>query len=319
MNDIINNIISDMELAENSISTPRNGRHKMMLDATNYHLLLDEHSQKKIVKDYIINARELLLSNLKEKHYNYIPKLTHKVWLTNENNPTPPSDRFIEIVSDFYSDFDSCYEHIIWVNSPEIKKILEKKINIDNLSVRLLAKQDNILYWKGVKFELSENIVNLIDDSKFAFACDHLRIELLYLFGGIYSDWGIRFRYPIQEYFNYFEYTFILGDGGFYQNSLMASNENSDLFYKLVKLLKTPKAMASQFLTSFNAETEGWLAAGPAITILLMLVTNKHTKVLTLLGNENSIKWAAQKSWYTVDGSRNNNSIVVKETSPSLI
>ena len=305
-------LLLDLEECEEAYLKPSNGLHAFMRDAQEFSPLLTIEGQNRCFQAYIENCKKVLQDGIFSSNDRYLPPLTHKVWLTSETDPKLPLDRVLVSARDFYASFPKNYEHKIWVNNDWVATKLSEYFSEFNIAFIDINKA-------SYTFSLGKIISSLITDKKFAFACDLLRIELLALEGGIYSDWGIKFLVSVPELINKFRFTFILGDGGFFQNSLMASSVGCPFFKKLVNLLSDPDNLASNTLKDINSTTEGWLGAGPLITAVFLLTVSPKSKILLLRGNGKCLKWAAQKSWYTTQGSELIGARVVEGSQLSIL
>lgn len=303
-------LIEDLDECSRASRETSNGFHALIQNAQNFNSLLALDNQIRCVQTYVEKCKSRLIDENFLNNPVEIPHITHKVWLTSSSQPKLPLEKVLISARDFYNSFPSYYVHKVWVNNDWVAEQLNVYFAEFNISFINIDK---------CEFILEHQINLLINDGKFAFACDLLRVELLANEGGVYSDWGIKFLVDVIPAVERNRFTFIFGDGGFFQNSLMSCSTECAFFKKLVTLLSSPNELALNVLSDIDAASEGWLGAGPLITVFFYLSVSSHTKVLLLRGNDKCLKWAAQKSWYTEEGSKLIGSSVVSDTAPTYL
>lgn len=114
-----------------------------------------------------------------------IPLITHKIWVTSDSNPKNPALNYIRWLEQSIETNPTAagWTHYFWVENkgklPELTKMLEnhphiKLMELDSLDTTTFITGD--LYKEAIK------------KSKFGKATDILRLELLKIFGGYYTD-----------------------------------------------------------------------------------------------------------------------------------
>jgi mannosyltransferase OCH1-like enzyme len=119
-------------------------------------------------------------------------KITHKVWLTNENCPCEPNAETQNLVKTQYLRLPN-YRHIFWSNVPDFCRNFISSWNINNDNVEIRDIKEFSSYYG---YRLYEAYMN---QQLFANACDVVKIQVVCKYGGIFSDmgWALKDTFPI--------------------------------------------------------------------------------------------------------------------------
>lgn len=308
INSLMSKYESDIQVAFSQIEDPSNGIHQFIKNIASEYPFLDLIAIKSKMFDAVANSPRPGSEN------ESIQKLVHRVWLTNEDHPKLPEEKFFAVMKEGVGRFPLGWKTIFWTNSKVVAEFASSYVNDEAFEVRNPFDS----HWK---LSLSKNIRSLLDDRKYAFACDQLRIELIYKFGGVYCDMGIRFMDEIAPLLNGPRYAFLLGNSLFFQNSFFAAPKDDPLYRMMVDIQLNPYNVPKKLVGELDSTTEGWLASGLMITLLYLLMTPKSVDVRVFRGNGALIHWGSQRSWYQTSKTMNglSDSAIVENASLSLI
>jgi hypothetical protein len=236
-----------------------------------------------------------------------IPTITHKIWLSNPDHVSMPRIQYINTCKRFYESFDDKWTHIFWVNCVEVRDYISSAIPRNNVEVRLLTLTNGALYFGTEFFNLSNNIIKLINNRNFTFACDHLRIEIIEKYGGVYSDLGLEFKsgFNPSNCLTTHAYSFMMSHDGslFFQNQLLTGRKHDRFYRVLIEICKNPSMLPVEF------EDDLSVACGIMITLLyIVLIAKSSDRVFVFVANTNLISITSQQSWYKSKGADNTGS-----------
>jgi mannosyltransferase OCH1-like enzyme len=126
-----------------------------------------------------------------------IEHVTHRVWLSRDGQEPP------EWATNFYISSVEKHpelEHVLWCqNKANLRSTIEK---LSGSSVRITVREVGEIrdQMKGV-----EMYDSLMRQGYFVMACDVLRLEVLRLFGGLYTDYGYELKTNITSLLDRFD------------------------------------------------------------------------------------------------------------------
>jgi len=304
----------DLEVVKSSASSPGNGVHPLVSAMKDCFSFLTEGYIKQRFRAAADLSKNYLSVN--DGVHDGISKVTHKIWLTDEKEPSLPEERFIQMYEDFLSPFSEDWLHFFWTNSIYVAYEFERRFSRQRVQVKVISSCEHV-----ESFEVYGKVSQLIKKRKYAFACDLLRIEVLYRFGGLYSDIGIKFLGSPEDLLSKYPYVFILGDGLFLQNSLMGVRQFDPIMRKMIDISLNPHVVPRALIKEITPISEAWISAGPMITMIFLLSVPDQTPICLLKGNQNLLKWSSQKSWYKkeADGVGKYGSTIVGESQLDIL
>jgi mannosyltransferase OCH1-like enzyme len=159
-----------------------------------------------------------------------INKLTHKIWLTSNENPCIPDEKMLNLLKKHYQEL-SDYKHYFWTNNLEnankIIKLLEIDGNID-IHIKNIDEFDNMYPKKYIDL--------FIRNKLYANAGDILRIIIVYKYGGLYCDMGFSFNKYINFLLNDFDIMFNGEDWewckGYISHNVIYAKEPKNLIFE---------------------------------------------------------------------------------------
>ena len=131
-----------------------------------------------------------------------IEPLTHRVWLTDDNNPKEiDSERLSFYQASLKLHNNSITENHFWCRNPtKIPKTIQA---IKNFGVPV------IIHSMG-DFEdsfITKNIIKAyMKDGLYAFAGQLIRAEIILMFGGLYMDIGLEQQHDVTDYFKKYDF-----------------------------------------------------------------------------------------------------------------
>ena len=272
--------VSDLKWIREIIESPPLGVHGFIRGVKDHFCFLTVDNIKSKLQ---LLAQESENINYQANPKASIPKIMHRVWL-NPGKSVLPEEKFLATIRATCKNLGPTWQHIIWVNNSKTKLILEKYYQpFDNIKI-LDYRTDFI------PLKLKHNIEKLIENGKLAFACDQLRLELIYHFGGVYGDIGFHFKMNISELILNREYAFLMGQGLFFQNSFFGARAKDPLFRTLLEVNSQPDLFPREMLDKVDSFTEGYLASGLMVTFFYLLTVPDNIKPILFCGNKEIIQ-----------------------------
>ena len=166
-----------------------------------------------------------------------IPLITHKIWVTSEDDPKDPSIQYIQWLENSieHNPVSSGWVHYFWIESreklPKLAKMLESYHQ--NIKLMELNKLDTSIFLTGDLYKLA------IKEHKFGKATDIIRLELLRLFGGNYLDTDYEVYQSLMPYCN--AYNLVVGlepMSAYLCNAFIGASPNHPVIVKALELIK---------------------------------------------------------------------------------
>ncbi|CAO3383426.1 glycosyltransferase [Azospirillum argentinense] len=230
-----------------------------------------------------------------------IPKIFHRVWLTNTDSPCEPPEKYIEnFIRMTDSSENSEWKFLLWVQDESLLPATVSAIKNSGrpIEVKNIFKEISNGRWRRL-------LDAFIKDKKYPFAVDVLRMKILQEYGGVYTDMGAAFSDNFTRDFvvGSFKYSFIFWNNMFFQNSLMCMPPSSELANAFIKIVEDPYVLPEILVSPLTGLTEGQAFSGLLITALLLSLPLNEGDVCPLLPNGKVVSWSSQQSWYTNTGS----------------
>lgn len=163
-----------------------------------------------------------------------IPFLTHRIWLTDNRKPALVDSARLERYLQSLDVFPNSCEHTFWCLN---KQTIDA--NVSHLISRNSKLKIREIKEVSEHFILKDLIADLIHDGYYTFASDLIRKEILYMFGGLYSDIGVLYKKDFTDMFYKFNNLFLLHDRGELDIGMIASTSHSDLLYDDLHWIKS--------------------------------------------------------------------------------
>ena len=255
------------------------------------------------ISDMIKSARLILTGSQTAGHYfdprEPIPKIVHRIWLTNEAAPVEPPAEYVSALMQEAQEYRSSgWQHYLWIQDPSILPITVNRLQKHGY-VKIMRLSD--YFDEGNWLVLFRAFLS---DRKFPFAADVLRMKILYEYGGVYADMGARFvkRAAAEKIISLFEYAFIFWETLFFQNSLMVMPPKSRVSHTFMRIAENPYTIPRVLLEPLTGTSEGMAFSGLLVTAIVLRLFSRHDRICLLAPNGNVVSWSSQQSWYTNTG-----------------
>jgi mannosyltransferase OCH1-like enzyme len=216
-----------------------------------------------------------------------IPYISHKVWITSDDTPyevpTSRMEFYFQMVKD-YPDFT----HKFWcVDSKKIpatiKTIKDSGLNIDICSIRDIWPQ---IRGKEVLERFGEN-------NRFTHMSDIIRYNLIYLYGGMYSDFSTTFHTNIRPFLDHFDYW--TGRCGYLQgNTYIAGKKGNNVYNEFLFFIDNMDRVPNTLRNIHNCDVQ-WTSTG-AFTAYHCAFTLKNERILHIVSNSNIVNFRGMAS-----------------------
>ena len=247
-------------------------------------------------------------------------KFIHRIWLTNSSQPCEPPRKYVD---DIITRSRLSYQSDDWLTYLWVQ---DRKLLPSTTSA--LEATDGLVCVKEISEGLTAgawqvNFDKLIQDRKFPFAADILRVKILFEYGGIYADMGVHFATPqlLDLITNNFDYAFVFWENMFYQNSLIMTPVGSSICAAFLKVVEDPYLLPRSLLSPLSGMVEGHAFSGLLLTALLYSMAMEDGVLCPLVANKRVVSWSSQQSWYTNTGNHEGKfgNVFVPESSPSIL
>lgn len=215
-----------------------------------------------------------------------IPLITHRVWVTPAKNPHEvPAfalERYLESVR-FLKDKGD-YTHYFWcLNKKDIPQTMRtlKESDVGHLiKVREISE-----IWPQIRSK--HHIKYLMDNNYYTSASDYIRVNVVYLYGGIYTDMPWLFKQDITPLLNNFNYLVHIAkfrdDDLMLDKNLMAAQKGDTLLNHWLELMDKFHTIPQdiQELTPGLRRQLEWMMA--AYTSFLPAIIEKDALLLPIM------------------------------------
>lgn len=288
--DFINNIDYFVDVKKSLI---KNNYSKNDLNYSHYSIFFDNF-YKEILntnKNQMQTKREVNLQNILNNDIKLlnkkdkIPKLIFSIWITSTSKSYyPPKDKIIKLKKNI-------------VSNPQYTFILVSNIYLD-----LDIKYNNFKY-KKIDLEndyyYGRDILNrYLSENRYTAVSDILRFNLIYKYGGFYSDLGTKLILP--SILNKFDY--IIGQEGFcLGTTIFGSKPESNILFKICCFIDNLNRIAYNIRNiSDNILTPPWTSIG-ILTCLSDSFLSNNELLLPITYNESIFETNHMSSWLKKD------------------
>lgn len=244
----------------------------------------------KVEKAQLEEKRQALYQGFKDTYYNLqagpngapIPQISHRTWITSEDNPVEvPVDR-LNIYLDSIQMLDASpgWQHIFWcmdqTHLPQTVKFLQEAKDRLGLNIQIRDIKDILPSMRGRSiFEAFYN------DKRFCNANDIFRLNVLHNQGGIYADMGCTFLKDLTPFLEIYDRLFFLYDWGNIDHGVCAVKPHDDILDRYLNSLETlhllPKSVKT--LTSSASSQLTWTGSHH-LMIMLDLFSKETDKIM---------------------------------------
>jgi hypothetical protein len=251
-------------------------------------------------KQFVEDTFSLLKSAVAERtiHPNTtikpIPKLIHRLWLTNPESPAFPPEDYLRRICRQSKRLSGSYSFIFWHNAPKMASALAAQFQEAAMEFREISSL-------RAAPRMLERINLAIRNQKYVLAGDISKYLILRDIGGIYADLGLDFGADLVDLVSASDVALLLDRNLFFQPAFMAAPPNFTPFRIWCALLSRPEAISAIGLrdhTKFTAGSEIWVHGGVGFTAALILFYDRSYTLLTIPPNRGSLHLESQGSWY---------------------
>lgn len=223
---------------------------------------------------------------------NLIPKITHKIWLTNPLNPYEIPEHTLNLAIKSYQNLKSedGWRHLFWTNTPSNIPLSIEKLKNEGVEIHNIDELNTQACFKIVLAYINQHM--------FPFACDILRIQVVNLFGGIYTDMGWIISPNINNIISKFEYVF---NGEFYDKGIISHNfiatyPESHILRFILDHLTNP-ANIIHYLNINGVHSLVEVTSPRMFTAIFGALSSEHTKLLLITESEQTFTRYHHESW----------------------
>jgi len=192
---------------------------------------------------HLIRASEqqvLLPANQEGKYL--IPTITHRIWLTDHEQPQEvPADKLEHYQASLHHFTDPAGRHMFWCfnpgDIPETVRIL-RTFN-PPVEIHTIAEVSG-------NFKCTPLINKLLSDKLFGFASNIIRKEVLFQLGGVYNDIALRQECDISPILKQMRHVFYLNENGFTDVCLMGFEKESEFLQRDLLLIASLSELAKK-------------------------------------------------------------------------
>jgi len=213
-------------------------------------------------------AQNLLRSSQVACPSRRIPHFTHKIWVTDPENPHEPPEKALHAYIETRRRMSSDWTHFLWTNQLSVGAQVQKQLQAAGFLVTIVdisILSDNGLYSHAEK---------LLAARKFALAADLFKIMVLDRMGGIYSDFGVTMSPKAAEMFSLADAGFVVCNHGLlFQMQCLALPPKSILAAAFTGIAAMPESFDVAVLRNglSAAINEVGIFAGPNLTLSAVL------------------------------------------------
>ena len=225
-----------------------------------------------------------------------IPKITHRMWITGNDIPYEIPIEKLKTYSEYLEKFND-YKNFFWClnksNIPNTVRYLE-----ENTSVIINEINIEELYGKDI-------IKRYLLENRYTSVSDIIRFNLLYSYGGIYSDFGVYLKINLD---NLLFVDYILGNEGIcIGTTFMACKEKSTILYKICNFIENmDKITLETRKISDGIVVPPWTSLG-LLTCISDYYLDTNSEILLPINyiNDSFVSVNHMGSWLTDDSNKN--------------
>lgn len=254
-----------------------------------------------ISKEERCRKREIIDQKTKEVFFNLynekadrIPHLTHRVWITGAKNPAEPSSQDLENYVNSLKMFKSNdWKHHFWCmeksDLPQTVEILEgAQIPIEIHELKEIYSSMKAKHIFDAYYQ----------DDQYCFASDIARQNIIYLYGGIYSDLGTIFLEDLTSFADSYDYMFT-NDRAYIDQSFFGYKKNDPIFKSYLETLDTLYKLPQELkdITKHPTQKQGWHSVAHLMACIDCLSKPDDRFLMVASGAKSLMLLQHRKSW----------------------
>lgn len=227
--------------------------------------------------------------------------ITHKVWLTNPDNPAPFNSDILGNLIQTYKSLDR-YRHIFWTNYPDILLDAFKAIESEGITLEV-HHVDELENTPGKTL-----LDTYMKNNMFAFASDILRLQILCNYGGLYSDCGWIIDKNITKIIGNFDYVITSFGGVSAGHAFMFMKKGNNVCKAMLSKIDDPEFM-KLYIYSYIIWNVIELVDPKMLTTVLAALPDLNTKFLILNPGKHTYREMRLSTWFDKSGKFGNNPV----------
>jgi len=243
--------------------------------------------------------------NLYEEQGDRIPLVTHRIWITNGDNPFEAPQEDLTVYLQSLTKLKGDWKHFFWCIDPE--KIPETIRALKDSPCKIsIKKLDNI--WGKIK---GRNIISTyLINNMFGFANDIIRANIVYLYGGGYFDFGSNIDSDLSILFRAYD-VIISARNGFIDWSFFAFKKGDNILLQYLNYVERAFTLPAEIkaLVKFPPQSHE-IIFKPALSAILDKFITLEGRLLVVPDHPSSpLQVKHRSSWLRDKGLFGNRSI----------
>ncbi len=227
-----------------------------------------------------------------------LPHITHKVWITDPNNPNQIPEITLALVKEQYLNLPD-YQHLFWTNCPE-------ELEPSFYELRKLGINFEIHHTDELARIPARNIFNAyVNQNMFAFASDIVRLQITATIGGIYTDMGWPLKREISRLLLNFDYA-VNGEffsPGIVSHNFIAAKPNNRILTSIISFFDNKEFLKycnekGERLTVFDVAS---LSGPQMMSAAFASLSDENTKLLLLTNTNYTFGRFHNHSWFGIN------------------
>ncbi len=287
----------------------------------------DLENDLKYLKSYVmpelINLKEYNLDEIKEKNEKIfknsltsflsdqkiyaIPHIHHRVWITSDENPTEVSPKLLEKYIEGLKVFPKDWKHIFWCLDPNKIPQTIKILSNSPIKIEIRSLKDIMQEMPG-----KELINRFLKEKYFNPASDLIRRYVVYKFGGLYCDLGLKWLKDPTRIIDKFDRVVCFTKNRCMDITYLANSANQKEDRVLFEVIENFLNLSKDVKKKYSGKDVMRITTAQLGHYLLLTETNENKKVLMLRKDTSYLECSGMNSWRK--GTFGNNSIVTSTT-----
>ncbi len=248
-----------------------------------YNLSEQERAQKRATISQ--KTKEVFL-NLYNEKADRIPHITHRIWITDTQNPHEASAEQLSLYLQSLEELSPDWEHHFWCMNPDSIPQTIHILKTSKAAIQIHKLEEIYPVMKGKHvFDAYYN------DKQFCFASDIARQNIVYQMGGVYADLGTLFLTDLTPFVDAYDYIFWHNiRSAFFDQSFFGYKKQDPLFKKYLENLDTLYKMPNSVkeVTQTPRKKMGWHTP-PHLMVLVDGFSKPEDRFLFVPQGDNSL------------------------------
>jgi hypothetical protein len=264
-------------------------------------------------RSFVVSCHERFASAA-SRNTAVIPKISHRLWITDPANPHPPPSHYVEEIAIFYKE-NQDWNHFFWTNAGQLIAPLTEKFQHAGGSAEPRLLEDTF----GGDPLLAVAQAFLLE-KKFVMSADVVRFMVLKKFGGIYADLGVKCARQLLDMLPSSGAVINIDASLLFQLAFLAFPPEDEFVRFWAKICLEPGRFTAPLYPrgqSFSAIEELSFLSGPGFTAMVIMFLKPERPVLIVPQQGKYLQISSQKSWYGKESKFGN--VIVSQTPPTRL